>query len=494
MRLRFWIGLAAVLLIAAGSVAVALIVSTDDSADFHAAQRDEAVRAAHQAESLAGLSVGQLSSAAAFFQAEGSFSEHEFDVVAAPLLKEGALSGTAFIQRLPNSGRAAFERRHGAPVFESTPDGPRKARTRPVYYPIVYAVSDLGTVSPVGYDLGADANRSPFLRRARDLGRPVATPPVKLLIGGIGINIYRPVYRDGAMTKTVAQRRSALIGFAGGAFRVGDLADAAVATVPDSVDVQLRIDRNHVVGEQGALDDAASAPIHIADRTWLLVVRDPNRPDISLPLLLAVIGIALAILLGSLILFWSRNERMQELQRQASLDPLTGLKNRRRFEEDLGMAMARARREGKTGAVLMLDLDDFKRVNDTYGHPTGDRTIKEIADVLRQRSRESDVLARLGGDEFAIVLPRCSRAEARTVADSIAIAIREHQPDGGDVDPITASVGVAMFGSDPRTSIESVVSEADTAMYAAKDGGRDGVRVFDPVAVRDDAHWDDLGF
>jgi diguanylate cyclase (GGDEF)-like protein len=486
VRLRFWIGLVAVLLIAAGSVTAALIVHADDNADFHDSQRDEAVRAARQAESAASLSVGQLASAAAFFQAERAFNRHEFEIIAEPLLQHGALSGTAFVQRVPDAKRAAFERRHDAPIFESGPDGPRKARTRAVYYPVVYSVTDLGGASPIGYDLAADPGRSPFLRRARDRGGPVATPPVKLLIGGTGINVYRPVYRDGAPTGTVAQRRAALIGFAAGAFRVHDLAATAVSAVPNAVDVQLRIDRNHVVGQQGDLSDPASAPIHIADRTWLLVVRDPNRPDVSLPLLLAVVGIALAALLGALILVWSRNERMQELQRQASLDSLTGLKNRRRFEEDLLLAMARGRREGTRGAVLMLDLDHFKQVNDSRGHPAGDRLIEEIADVLRHRTRESDVLARLGGDEFAIVLPRVSAGEARVVADSIAEAIREHRPTRDDLDPITVSVGVAMFGDDPRTSIELVVSEADTAMYAAKDGGRDGVRVFDPIAVRED--------
>jgi diguanylate cyclase (GGDEF)-like protein len=487
MRLRFWIGLAAVLLIAAGSVTAALIVSADDNADFHESQRDEAMRAAHQAESVAALSIGQLASAAAFFQAEGSFSKHEFDVVAAPLLQEGALSGTAFIQRVPDADRASFERRHGVPIFEGQSGGLRKARGRPTYFPIVYAVSSLGNVSPIGYDLGADPERSPFLRRARDRGRSVATPPVKLLLGGLGINVYRPVYRDGAPIATVAQRRAALIGFAVGAFHIADLAQVATSTAPEGDDVQLRIDRDHVIGEQGKLDDAAAAPIRIADRTWLLVVRDPNRPDISLPLLLAVVGIALAVLLGSLILVWSRNERMQELRREASLDPLTGLKNRRRFDEDLQVAMARGRREHTTGAVLMLDLDHFKQVNDLHGHPAGDRTIKEIAEVLRQRTRESDSLARLGGDEFAIVLPRCSPSEARMVADSIVAAIRDRRPANGDIEPITVSVGVAMFGEDPRTSIESVVSEADTAMYAAKDGGRDGVRVFAPIAIRDDS-------
>ncbi len=484
MRLRFWVGLVAVLLIAAGSVVAALVVAADDSADFHASQRDEAARAAHQAESVAGLSIGQLSSAAAFFQAEGHFSKHEFGVVAAPLLKAGALSGAAFIQRVPASERAAFERAHGVPIFERRDGDPERSRAHAVYFPIVYAVSSYGSAAPTGYDLGADPERAPFLRRARDRGKPVATPPVELLLGGTGINVYWPVYRDDAPTATVSERRAALIGFAGGAFHIDDLAAAAISSVPDTVDVQLRIDRQHVVGRQGELDDAASAPIQIADRTWLLVVRDPNRPDVSLPLLLAVVGISLAALLGALILAWSRSEQMHELEREAGQDALTGLKNRRRFEEDLRTAMVRARRERSTGALLMLDLDHFKQVNDSHGHPAGDRLIREVADVLRRRSRESDVLARLGGDEFAVVLPRCSPAEARLVAEAIASAIREHLPDG-EVEPVTASVGVAMFGDHPRTSIASVVSEADTAMYAAKDGGRDGVRVFDATAVRD---------
>jgi diguanylate cyclase (GGDEF)-like protein len=107
--------------------------------------------------------------------------------------------------------------------------------------------------------------------------------------------------------------------------------------------------------------------------------------------------------------------------------------------------------------------------------------------VLRRRTRESDVLARLGGDEFAVLLPRCTPPEARVAAEAIANAIRDHRSVHEELGPITASVGVAMFGDDPRTSSESIVSEADTAMYAAKDGGRDGVRVFDPIAIRDDA-------
>jgi len=247
--------------------------------------------------------------------------------------------------------------------------------------------------------------------------------------------------------------------------------------LPDNVNVQLREGGRAVSGPPLDRDEAAAAPVQIADRTWLLVVRDPNLPGVSLPVLIAIVGISLAALLAALVLVWSRNERMQELQRQASQDPLTGLKNRRRFDEDLHTELARSRRERRVGALLMLDLDNFKRVNDTLGHPAGDRVIGEIAAVLRDRMRETDVVARLGGDEFAVVLPHCDIEEARGVATAIATAIREHVPREEGVPPITASIGVAMFGVDPRNSFESVLADADAAMYEAKRGGRDSVRV-----------------
>ena len=132
----------------------------------------------------------------------------------------------------------------------------------------------------------------------------------------------------------------------------------------------------------------------------------------------------------------------------------------------------------------MLDLDHFKSVNDSYGHPAGDRLIKEVAAVLRRRTREGDVLGRLGGDEFAVALPSCRPDEANVVAEAIVSAIRDHQPEDPEVGTITASVGVAMFGIDPLMSYATLVSEADTAMYAAKDAGGDGFRVFHPDALR----------
>jgi diguanylate cyclase (GGDEF)-like protein len=479
MRFRFWLGLAAVVAIAIGSLAAALIVRSHEDNSFERMQREEAARSAHQAEALAELSVGQLESAAAFYRVAGSLDKHQFNTVADSLLRTGALAATAFIQPVRLSERARYERSHGFPITERAPLGLRRAGRRPLYFPVDFiAAKDLRVTPPLGYDVGSDFARGAYLLRARDLGRSVATRVMRLPLGGIGINVYRPVYRDGAPTDTVAERRAAVVGFAAGAFRVSDLASVANSALPSDVEVELREGSKPVLG--GALSgDIAAAPLDIANRSWVLVIHDPNHPGIGLPLLMAVFGISLAALLGALVLVWSRNERMRELKRQASQDSLTGLKNRRRFEEDLKTEIARRNRDGHTGAVLMLDLDNFKQVNDTLGHPTGDLVIAEIASTLRGRMRETDVLARLGGDEFAIVLPRCEVAEARSVAEAIATGIRDHVPKRNDVPRITASIGIAIFGAGTGASLESTMADADTAMYEAKEAGRDAVRVFD---------------
>jgi diguanylate cyclase (GGDEF)-like protein len=491
MRLRFWIGLACVVLVAAGSVAAAVLVRSNDNADFQQMQKDEAVRAAHQAESMARLAVGQLASAAAFFQVEGHISRHEFGVVSRALLRQHVLNAAVLLGRVSGAGRGAYERRHGFEITERAGEPGqgvvRRARPRDHYYPINFIAAVGPSTQALGFDVGSEPERAPYLERARDTGRPIATPVVSLLLGGAGFNVFQAIYRDGAPTATVAERRRALIGFAGGALRVADLAASVNKALPDQTIEEFDVNGAPISGPAAKLDDPATAPVRIADRQWLLVVRDPNRPDISLPLLLAAIGVAISALLGALILIWSRNERMQELEREAGEDALTGLKNRRRFEEDLRAAMARRRRDRGTGALLMIDLDHFKEVNDTHGHPAGDRLIEEIAGELRRRARAGDIVARLGGDEFAVALPRSTPAEAVIVAEALVATIRQHDPTLDGIDPVTASIGVALFGGGQRISYATLVSEADAAMYAAKDAGRDGVRVFDAEAIRENA-------
>jgi diguanylate cyclase (GGDEF)-like protein len=482
MRRRLWLGFSVVAAIAVGSIALALIVHSRERDSFDRTQRGEAGRAAHQVEALAALSVGQLASAAAFYQAEGHFSHHEFDIVADSLLHAGALTATGFIESVPRAQRADFERSHGYPILERGPLGElRQAGPRAEYFPLTFAAASTGIKVhvPLGYDIGSDPFRGPYLLRARTSDRPSVTPVMRLPVGGTGINVFRPVYRDGAPVATTAERRAALLGFAVGSFHVPDLAQAANAALPDNVAVSLIERGKPIAGPSLPPEETATAPIQIGDRSWLLVVRDPSRPGVDLPVMIVLVGLSVAALLAALVLIWSRNDRMQELRRQASHDSLTGLKNRRRFEEELRAELARSGRYAVPGALLMLDLDHFKQVNDTLGHPAGDRVIAEIADAMRGRARETDVLARLGGDEFAVILPRCSLEEAQAVAAEIAAAVRERMSDEENMPPVTTSIGIAPFGPEWKLSYEAVLAKADAALYAAKGSGRDTVRTFD---------------
>jgi len=159
----------------------------------------------------------------------------------------------------------------------------------------------------------------------------------------------------------------------------------------------------------------------------------------------------------------------QRLQHEADHDPLTRLLNRRGFETALEGHLANCRRYGASGALLALDLDGFKTVNDTSGHAAGDEVMIACADTLKARLRETDAIARLGGDEFAVLLPTASETEAEVVARALVDALRERtaeQPSGA-----TASIGVAMLSDDRLTSAE-ILRCADEAMYRAKGAGK----------------------
>lgn len=175
-----------------------------------------------------------------------------------------------------------------------------------------------------------------------------------------------------------------------------------------------------------------------------------------------------------------------QLRHMADHDPLTGLFNRRRFEHELGRAIAHARRYGSTGAVLIIDLDGFKYVNDSLGHSAGDELIVRVASVLRGVLRETDVLARIGGDEFAALLPQAGPAEATAVAEKLLGAVRRQAvlQSPGRHARITGSVGISAFAGDVDMTSDDVIAEADIAMYEAKGAGRDRVAVFDALAMR----------
>jgi diguanylate cyclase (GGDEF)-like protein/PAS domain S-box-containing protein len=164
-----------------------------------------------------------------------------------------------------------------------------------------------------------------------------------------------------------------------------------------------------------------------------------------------------------------------QLQYLADHDPLTGLFNRRRFEGELSRQVAFNSRYGPTGAVLVVDLDHFKYVNDTLGHAIGDELIARIGTLLRDRLRETDVVARLGGDEFAVLLPSADEEQARLVGEDIVKAVRGQsvQLSKDRSLRLTACVGIALFGQGFDVGHEAALVNADIAMYEAKEAGRD---------------------
>jgi diguanylate cyclase (GGDEF)-like protein/PAS domain S-box-containing protein len=163
-------------------------------------------------------------------------------------------------------------------------------------------------------------------------------------------------------------------------------------------------------------------------------------------------------------------------------DPLTGLLNRRGFQVELDRQVAHVARYGPVGALLVVDLDHFKQVNDTLGHLAGDELIASVAGTFRAIMRDTDIIARLGGDEFAVILPHASIDEARVVAAKIVRAVRQHAPVpfGREARCATASVGIAMF-DDPALSGEDVMDHADLSMYQAKEAGRDRYATFTAI-------------
>ncbi len=160
---------------------------------------------------------------------------------------------------------------------------------------------------------------------------------------------------------------------------------------------------------------------------------------------------------------------VDRLRAEADQDFLTGLANRRRFRKALGQEVERWRRYQVPCALLLLDIDHMKRVNDTHGHPAGDRVIREVADVLAELSRDNDTAARLGGEEFALLLAGVGSEKAYAAAERVRAAVSGRRVE--DVGGVTVSIGVASCPENARTERE-LFGTSDAALYLAKQEGR----------------------
>ncbi|HKT82631.1 MAG TPA: EAL domain-containing protein [Solirubrobacterales bacterium] len=176
-----------------------------------------------------------------------------------------------------------------------------------------------------------------------------------------------------------------------------------------------------------------------------------------------------------------------ELRYIADHDSLTGLLDRRRFRAELDTYVSFSARYGGQGAVMIIDIDGLKAINDRLGHHAGDNLIRHVAAIMRERVRTTDIVARLSGDEFAVLMPQTDTEGALQLGEDLREQIAENAAAGLDTEQATISVGITMFGGERGIGAEAILVAADQAMYRAKEEGRNQIALFqDPEEPRRD--------
>ena len=214
---------------------------------------------------------------------------------------------------------------------------------------------------------------------------------------------------------------------------------------------------------------SAGIRLDVADLEALLAVleaRNLDELDRSCARLRALLGPAAGVLEPHIEAIRARQRELRQARHLAATDALTGLSNRRSFGEGVRRELARAQRSGAPLAVVMIDIDDFKSINDTFGHATGDEVLKGVARCARDNTREGDLVARLGGDEFALLLPNADEAQARAIGERVRADIASMRKD---VEP--RSVGISIGLSMARgsgISVHALLADADRNLYRDK--------------------------
>jgi len=225
----------------------------------------------------------------------------------------------------------------------------------------------------------------------------------------------------------------------------------------------------------------------------LLSIRGYANPDTLEPKHMFFALISLAVLIALVLvrqlltfernraLYRTLNELYAQMSWNAATDPLTGIVNHGYFMERLEIELQRSQRYGRSLALLFLDLDHFKLVNDTYGHHIGDEVLKAFARTLQNGVRECDLVGRYGGEEFIVLLPETELDQARNLALRLRQALTTMELPDASMSPVTMSCGIAAYPGNADT-MEALLAEADRAMYRAKEAGRDRVVTAGPPA------------
>jgi diguanylate cyclase (GGDEF)-like protein len=376
---------------------------------------------------------------------------------------------------------------------------------RDEYFPKFFISGVAAAASVYGVDLAQPQRRRP-LELARDSGEMAASPVFNLasvVSDRRGFFVVLPVYGHGQPHDTVADRRHNLAGFVQGTFQISTMIDVILATLKTPTDAFLfandagpnalplyvhasTLRKGQLEQERlGTLTAGRhwAGELRAADAHWMLIVTPISGQPLSYPWAWMILAAGLALTGGVLAFLWVSGRHTLSLEQAnrtiatlADADPLTGLANRRVFLDRLALACAANRRVADPFAILLLDLDNFKNINDTLGHPAGDTLLREVAVRLSQAVRKTDLVARLGGDEFAILqLGVTNPDDAGALASRIAASLAAPCRIAGSNVHATASIGIGIWSAAVAGS-EALVMQADLALYRAKDDGRDCYR------------------
>jgi diguanylate cyclase (GGDEF)-like protein len=495
-----WVALTASLaLTAAGWIGLDRSRSSEAKSQFE--RRTETAEAAIRSRLLAYEQV--LRSGAARIASAPSISRQEFrDFIAQLGLDERfpGIQSIGFAERVKPAEREAHVKRLRSEGF--TDYEIRPADERGDAYPAVFIEPFGGRNARVmGFDSYSEPTRRAAMDRARDNSDVAISGKVVLASEAYrgdparqpGFVMYVPVFDRDVRTLGLGQRDAALKGFVFSPFRMHDLMrgilDEGVLQVLDmqvydepGVDPAAELIDTRTAWRVTPSDTAPAfsrrVSFQMPGRIW--TIQFISRPEFDATLQRASPwGVLGAGILASVILFFLTTALVAAWNRAHELsmrDPLTGLYNRRYLEETMGRELPRARRLGESVGVIVIDIDHFKRLNDTFGHDAGDFVLERTGELLRAATRNSDIACRFGGEEFAVILPGATLLVARNRAEAIRAALESLEIDfeGKAIGPLTISAGVASMpphGQDWTYTLQ----QADRALYTAKQAGRNKV-------------------
>ncbi len=451
-----------------------------------------------------------------FYKASPKVTRKAFKSYVSPILERNN-----FIQALQWAPRVSAENRKkveeqargdGFVNFQFTelkkPGTLVMAGARPEYYPVYFTEPFIGNESGMGFDLASESRRLKTIKGSKESGELLATNKVHLVetqSQESGLSVFLPYYGG------IAHRDRRLKGFIVGVYRLEAMVNNAIDPYLEK-GMNLTIFEGRKISSEDKLFTKSKAnddlirykkEIKAFGKSWMILFRGDKSFQDGIkwhPPIASAGGLLLLFLLISIVFeindFRTRHKLLSEnnmqLEQLSNLDALTGLANRRCFDENLVKELNRSSRDQTPLSLIFLDVDGFKEFNDTYGHLVGDECLRQIGNVLQKTvERSHDLAARYGGEEFAVILPSTNPKGGLVIAERLRELVEDldlTSPNASILQSVTISLGlVSIKHGEKNITSQALIDQADQALYEAKKQGKNRVVHFEyssPSVVR----------